>query len=91
MDTAILFLTCVVILGVMTIQGHLSRVDRRAARVERKLDAVIRHLGIHEEVPGRDEILALVRRGKRVQAIKLYRETTGADLVEAKQAVDRLA
>ncbi|KOT30766.1 hypothetical protein ADK41_31685 [Streptomyces caelestis] len=91
MDTAILFLTCVVILGVMTIQGHLSRVDRRAARVERKLDAVIRHLDIHEEVPGRDEILALVRRGKRVQAIKLYRETTGADLVEAKQAVDRLA
>ncbi|MEZ3180172.1 hypothetical protein KYY02_16210 [Streptomyces pimonensis] len=90
MDTAILFLTCVVILGVMTIQGHLSRADRRAARVERRLDAVMRHLGVQEEVPGRDEILALVRQGKRVRAIKLYRETTGADLVEAKQAVDRL-
>ncbi|MFC8388105.1 MULTISPECIES: hypothetical protein [unclassified Streptomyces] len=91
MDIAILFLTCVVILGVMSIRNHLSRADRRAARVERRLDAVMRHLGLHEEIPGRDEILALVREGKKIQAIKLYRETTGADLVEAKQAVDRLS
>ncbi|MFI2377102.1 hypothetical protein ACH5AO_18795 [Streptomyces sp. NPDC018964] len=90
MDIAILFLTCVVILGVTTIRSHLSRVDRRAARVERKLDTVMRHLGLQEEIPGREEILDLVRRGKKIQAIKLYRETTGADLVEAKQAVDRL-
>ncbi|MGW4023766.1 hypothetical protein [Streptomyces sp. NPDC005009] len=91
MDIAILFLTCVVILGVMSIQNHLSRADRRAARVERRLDAVMRHLGLHEEIPGRDEILALVREGKKIQAIKLYRENTGADLVEAKRAVDRLS
>ncbi|WP_371102929.1 hypothetical protein [Streptomyces sp. PU_AKi4] len=90
MDIAILFLTCVVILGVASIQSHLSRVDRRAARVERKLDAVMRHLDLHEEIQGRDEILDLVRQGKKVQAIKRYRENTGADLVEAKQAVDRL-
>ena len=91
MDIAILFLTCVVVLGVMTIQNHLSRADRRAARIERKLDAVMRHLDLREEIPGMDEILDLVRRGKRIQAVKLYRETTGADLVEAKQAVDRLS
>ncbi|GAA2274531.1 hypothetical protein GCM10010415_47360 [Streptomyces atrovirens] len=90
MDIAILFLTCVVILGVASIRNHLSRADRRAARVERKLDAVMEHLGLREEIPGRDEILDLVRRGKKIQAIKLYRENTGADLVEAKQAVDRL-
>ena len=29
MDIALLFLTCVVVLGVMTIQNHLSRADRR--------------------------------------------------------------
>ncbi|MEU2368762.1 hypothetical protein [Streptomyces pseudogriseolus] len=91
MDIAILFLTCVVVLSVASIQTALSRSERRVARVERKLDQVMRHLGLEEEVPRRDEILALVRDGKQVQAIKLYREATGAGLVEAKQAVDAMS
>ncbi|MBT3152674.1 hypothetical protein HTV45_17635 [Streptomyces sp. CHD11] len=91
MDTAILFLICVVLLGTITLQSHLSRAERRAARVERKLDLVLRHLGLEEEIPGQDEIIGLVRQGKQVQAVKLYRESTGAGLVEAKQAVDRLS
>ncbi|MCM3297308.1 hypothetical protein [Streptomyces pseudogriseolus] len=91
MDIAILFLTCVVVLGAASIQTALSRSERRVARVERKLDQVMRHLGLEEEVPRRDEILALVRDGKQVQAIKLYREATGAGLVEAKQAVDAMS
>ncbi|MGQ5577072.1 hypothetical protein [Streptomyces sp. ECR3.8] len=91
MDIAILFCTCVVVLGVASIQAQLTRSDRRGARVERKLDAVMRHLGLEEEVPRKDEILALVRDGKQVQAIKLYREATGAGLVEAKQAVDAMS
>ncbi|MFI8093460.1 hypothetical protein ACIF9R_34985 [Streptomyces sp. NPDC086080] len=90
MDTAILLLTCLVVLGTMTLQNHLSRVNRRAARVERKLDLILGHLGIEEEIPRRDEIVGLVRQGKQVQAVKLYRESTGADLLEAKQAVDRM-
>lgn len=90
MDIAALFLICVVILGIMTVQNQLSRADRRAARVERKLDLVLDHLGLHEDVPGLDEIRALLREGKKIQAIKLYRANTGVDLVEAKQAVERL-
>lgn len=90
MDIAVLFLTSVVILGIWTIQSHVSRVERRAARIERKLDVVMGHLGLQEEIPGLDDVRALVREGKQVQAVKLYRENTGADLVEAKQAVDRL-
>lgn len=90
MDIAILFLTCLVIAGVMTVQTGLSRAERRAARIERKLDLVLGHLGLEEEIPRKDEIIGLVREGKQVQAIKLYRESTGADLVEAKQAVDRM-
>ena len=91
METTILFLTCVVVLGVISIQTQLTRSERRVARVERKLDAVMRHLGLEEEVPRRDEILALVRDGKQVQAVKLYREATGAGLAEAKQAVDAMS
>ncbi|AXI87292.1 hypothetical protein SAM9427_16630 [Streptomyces sp. ETH9427] len=91
MDIAILFCTCVVVLGVASIQTQLTRSDRRVARVERKIDAVMRHLNLEEEVPRKDEILTLVRDGKQVQAIKLYREATGAGLVEAKQAVDAMS
>lgn len=90
MDIAALLLICLVILGIVTIQNHLSRTDRRAARMERKLDLVLDHLGLHDEVPGLDEVRTLVRQGKQVQAIKRYREHTGAGLLEAKQAVDRL-
>lgn len=90
MDIAILLLICVVALGMMTLQNHLSRAERRAARIERKLDLVLGHLGLEEEIPGMDEIRTLARQGKQVQAIKLYRESTGTDLREAKQAVDRM-
>ncbi|MEU2386325.1 hypothetical protein ABZ606_17005 [Streptomyces sp. NPDC012461] len=90
MDVLILSLTCLVVLGAAGLQSRIARTDRRLARVERKLDRMLDHLGLHEELPRREEITALVREGRTVQAIKVYREATGADLLEAKQAVDRL-
>ncbi|SDD97337.1 hypothetical protein [Streptomyces prasinopilosus] len=88
MDT--LFLACLVVLGIWAIQRNVSQAERTAARVERKLDLVMEHLDLHEEIPDRDVIVALVREGRTVQAVKAYREATGAGLLEAKQAVDRL-
>ena len=40
--------------------------------------------------PPSDEVLALVREGRKIQAIKLYRERTGVGLREAKGAVEAL-
>jgi ribosomal protein L7/L12 len=40
--------------------------------------------------PLENDIHALVQRGELIEAIKLYRERTGASLLEAKQAIDRL-
>ncbi|MEY9876760.1 hypothetical protein ABH931_006271 [Streptacidiphilus sp. MAP12-33] len=37
------------------------------------------------------EILELVRRGRKIQAIKVYRERTRVGLREAKDVIDRLA
>ena len=37
-----------------------------------------------------DDVVALARGGKKIEAIKRYRELTGVDLREAKDAVDRL-
>ncbi|MCT7355483.1 ribosomal protein L7/L12 [Streptomyces sp. 15-116A] len=91
MDIAALLLVCGAIFSIATLQSNLSRTERRIARVERKLDLVLDHLGLHEELPRGDEIAGLLREGRKVQAIKVYREVTGAGLVEAKEAVERMA
>ena len=37
-----------------------------------------------------DEVLAAVDRGRKIQAIKIYRAETGVDLKEAKDVIDAL-
>jgi len=64
---------------------------RRLALVERKLDAVLDQLGVEVPEPHLREVEDLLRRGKTIQAVKAYREATGAGLREAKEEVDRLA
>jgi ribosomal protein L7/L12 len=41
--------------------------------------------------PVEQEIVALLEQGRKIQAIKLYREHTGTGLKEAKQAVEAVA
>src|SRR5690348_15974612 len=36
------------------------------------------------------ELVSLLQRGQKIEAIKVYKERTGASLVEAKQAVEAL-
>ncbi|NUP49789.1 MAG: hypothetical protein HOW97_21130 [Catenulispora sp.] len=79
--------------------------EQRLAAIEAKLDLLLAHLGIDQDaaptvgappltdrVPPNvtDPVLELVRGDKPIQAIKLYRELTGASLREAKTAVDAL-
>jgi ribosomal protein L7/L12 len=67
------------------------RAAGRLAAIERKLDAVVAHLGI--AVPEREmpEVLRLIRDGSRIEAIRAYRNETGASLLDAKNAVDAMA
>ncbi|GAA2605254.1 ribosomal protein L7/L12 [Streptomyces axinellae] len=76
--------------AVYGIETKISRADRRVARVERKVDLILDHLGIQEHDPWLDEVAQLARSDKKIQAIKRYRELTGEGLKEAKEAVDRL-
>ncbi|MEU9478000.1 hypothetical protein [Streptomyces sp. NPDC048191] len=85
-----LALALAVLGGIVGAESRFARADRRLARVERKLDLIMEHLGLREEFPRMDEVTALVREGRTIQAIKVYREVTDADLKEAKEAVDRL-
>jgi ribosomal protein L7/L12 len=75
--------------------GLFSNSDPRSASrlriIERKLDAIIDHLGIklpHEE--DFPEVRELAAQRRTIEAIKLYREQTGASLKDAKDFVDLL-
>ena len=77
------------------------RIERKLERIERKLDLIMRHLEIGNSAEsehvsmtrpfhaGTAEIDELLRQGKKIQAIKVYRELNPtASLKEAKDAVE---
>lgn len=98
----------------------MSNEAERIARLERRVDYLIRYLGINpaniidgvlpepddrwQDGPGgfgmgspnRDAdwlpeaLYDALRRGKTIEAIKIYREVTGAGLKEAKAAVEAM-
>ncbi|MGC5284875.1 hypothetical protein [Micromonospora sp. DT231] len=73
--------------------GAMSQERRRSATqlaaVQRKLDLIMDHLGIAEPVD--PEVVRHLEGGRTIHAVRAYRNQTGASLVEAKQAVDRIA
>jgi ribosomal protein L7/L12 len=62
----------------------------RIARIERKVDLIMQSLGIltTDAEDNLDEVRDLMQTGRKIEAIKRYRELTGAGLAEAKQAVE---
>ncbi|MGQ4596499.1 ribosomal protein L7/L12 [Nocardia sp. R6R-6] len=78
------------------------RLERKVDALHDKLDLVMKHLGIQAEAvtpagvaprgpdgAGMAQIDALLAQGKKIHAIKRYRELTGCGLKEAKDAVER--
>ena len=88
--TGLFVLAAFVIACFAGLESKLGRTDRRIAQVERRLDLILDHLGIREDPPHLPQVTAFLRDGKKIQAIKAYREATGAGLKEAKDAVERM-
>ena len=61
---------------------------KRIAYLGRRVSELFKQLGI-EEAP-LTEVQTLIAQGRKINAIKLYREQTGVGLREAKEAVDAL-
>ena len=84
---AMVFIVTSVLSGIL--QGFWPLRDPHAlrlARLEGKVNKILEHLGI-EQVSDLDKVQELIVMGRRIQAIKLYREQTGASLKDAKDAV----
>ncbi len=74
-----------------------SQIDALEARVERlgrQVEMLARQLGVELEAEPApqisSEILLLVQRGKKIDAIKKYREEHNVGLQEAKRVIDGL-
>ena len=70
--------------------GALHRRLDRLSRIEGKLDALLKHSGIRfdpfDGFPA--QALAALKEGRKIEAIRHYRQATGAGLAEAKEAVE---
>jgi ribosomal protein L7/L12 len=94
-DFALIALVFVLFAGGSAAYTSLRPADRvRLARLERKVDAILKHLGITVPDPAGPEGLSEeVRRladdpREKIRAIKLHRDQTGLGLKEAKDAVE---
>ena len=84
-----LVVTVIAVLG-SAVERKIDKLNRRTAQLTRKVDLILVHLGIEEPQPELAPVRALIVEGKKLHAIKAYREITGADLKEAKEAVERM-
>lgn len=70
-----------------------SRLERKIDRLERKLDLILQHLQIEDsELVDFTEIDELLRRNKKIEAVKRFRQLDpAAGLKEAADAVEARA
>ncbi len=87
------------ILGLQTAEEtrkQMARLQRRIQRLERKVDILLREAGIEIEeneetpFPDMDDVRDLLKRRRKIEAIKVYRQKTGAGLKEARDAVESM-
>lgn len=84
-------LTAAVLLVAFLTWGMVLSLKGQLSRVERRLNLVLRHLGMDAapDSPLSDRVKALADDpAHKIEAIKAYREETGAGLAEAKTAVE---
>lgn len=60
------------------------------SRLEKKVDLLLDHYGLKYQEDYLAECRRLVRDGQKIEAIRYYRQHTGAGLKDAKDAIDAL-
>ncbi len=86
---ALLVLIAAVVVIAARVVGSRADSDRRLRAVEERTAAIATHLGV--AAPDLSEVAVLVDKGRMVEAIRVHRRRTGADLAESKRYVDEIA
>ena len=77
----------------MHLENEVFELRQRVARLERHIDFLTQAMGLeYEDQPSAvsPQLIDLLRRGKKIQAIKVYRQTTGASLKASKEYIETL-
>ncbi|GAB1471421.1 hypothetical protein MASR2M66_22990 [Chloroflexota bacterium] len=78
----------------MSAEQEIITLRVRLKELEDRLDFLYKRLGVEysENFGAADpRIIALIKQGSKIEAIKIYREMTNTGLAEAKEAVERIA
>jgi ribosomal protein L7/L12 len=78
----------------MITEAEIQLLRSRVNELEERLKFIYRRLNIEYVDPNSDPVLShqvqeALRRGNKIEAIKIYRELTGTGLAEAKDAIDK--
>jgi DNA-binding Lrp family transcriptional regulator len=82
-----------IIIGIMLLSSILTGIQQLrndSKRTIKILGEIAKQIGV-PETPVDDEINNLVVEGKKIKAIKMYRQATGLGLKEAKENIDLLS
>ena len=79
----------------MPTEAEFLLLQSRLRELEDRLEYLYKRLNISYTGPSSDpvrspEIRDALQRGNKIEAIKIYRELTGAGLAEAKRAIDQI-
>ena len=75
----------------MSNESEILALRSRVAELEDRLEYVYKHLRIeYSDNPdaANEKVIDMLRRGNKIEAIKIYREIHNVGLAEAKQVVD---
>jgi ribosomal protein L7/L12 len=82
-----------VLVLMLSLQWRLTEIERQVSRVSRldvKLDLLLKHAGVeydpYKALP--PEVINALQNGRKIQAIKLYREASGVGLKDAKDFIE---
>ena len=88
-----LAIAAIVVIFARGSQAYFAGPTPEQLRMQRQIDAIMKHLGLAEPSASRPgalspQVAALVAAGRKIEAIKLYRQETGEGLKKAKAAVE---
>src|SRR4051812_10286466 len=88
-----LAIAAIVVIFARGSQAYFTGPRPEQLRMQRQLDAIMKHLGLVEPAASRlgalsPQVVALIAAGRKIEAIRLYRQETGEGLKQAKAAVE---